>query len=247
VKLEGPQRHRRQCLVDTVESPSHQGAGLPPDDALNLVEHQGIHGNSLHGCCISKAGPHGRPLYDAEPKTPREVFLFQADVADEVDVEFCAAAAPDPLLPFAEFADDEVVVDVCALAAGEPALLEFAEDEVDVDVCADELPAPESPAAVLAFADVEVEVCAPGDEGVGVVTAAGFVAVLPAVVAEVVPVVVCAVEPPDPAWVPVEVVVPVWALEVPAPACVPVDVVVPAWPLELPASAWLPVDVVVLV
>ncbi|HEX3447339.1 MAG TPA: hypothetical protein VHS97_03765 [Isosphaeraceae bacterium] len=123
---------------------------------------------------------------------------------------------PDPAPALPEFADDEVVVDVCALGAGEPALLEFAEDEVDV--CADELPEPESPAAVLAFVDVEVDACAPGDAGVGVVAVDGFVAVLPAVVAVVVPVVVCALELPDPAWVPVEVVVPVWALELPAPA-----------------------------
>ena len=98
---------------------------------------------------------------------------------------------------------------------------------------------------MLAFVDVEVEACAPGDEGVGVVTAVGFVAVLPAVVSEVVPVVVCAVEPPDPAWVPVEVVVPAWALELPPAAWVPVEVVVPVWALELPVPAWVPVEVVV--
>lgn len=103
------------------------------------------------------------------------------------------------MLPLPEFVEDEVVVDVCAPAAGEPALLEFAEDEVDVDVWADELLAPESPAAVLAFVDVEVEAWAPGDEGVGVVAADGLVAVLPADVPEVVPVLVCAVDPLEPA------------------------------------------------
>jgi hypothetical protein len=106
------------------------------------------------------------------------------------------------------------VVDVCAVADGEPELLEFADDEVDVDVCADALPAPELPAAVLApvdvdveapapgdeeACDVEVEAGAPGDEGAGDVEVEGLVAVLPAVVAEVVPVLVCAFEPLEPA------------------------------------------------
>jgi hypothetical protein len=106
---------------------------------------------------------------------------------------------PDPVPPLAEFAEDEVVVDVCAVADGEPELLEFADDEVDVDVCADALPAPELPAAVLAPVDVEVEAWAPGDEGAGDVEVEGLVGVLPAVVAEVVPVLVCAFEPLEPA------------------------------------------------
>ena len=140
---------------------------------------------------------------------------------------------PDPVPPLAEFAEDEVVADVCAVADGEPGLLEFADDEVDVDVCADALPAPELPAAVLApvdveveawapgddgAGDVEVEAWAPGDEGAGDVEVEGLVGVLPAVVAEVVPVLVCAFEPLEPACVPVEVVVPVWALELPPAA-----------------------------
>ena len=56
---------------------------------------------------------------------------------------------------------------------------------------------------------------------------------------------VCALEVPEPAWLPVDVVVPVCALEVPDPAWLPVDVVVPVCALEVPEPAWLPVDVVV--
>jgi hypothetical protein len=119
---------------------------------------------------------------------------------------------PDPIPPLPEFADDELVVDVCAVAAGELALFEFADDEVDVDVCADELPAPESPAAVLAVVDVVVEalpVVADGACAAVVVAPDGLVVVLPAEVAEVVPVFVCALEPLEPALVSVEVVAPV--------------------------------------
>jgi hypothetical protein len=100
---------------------------------------------------------------------------------------------------------------------------------------------------VLAPVDVEVEAWALGDEGAGDVAAGGFVAALPAVDAEVVPVLVWAFDPLEPAWVPVEVVVPVWALELPPAACVPDAVVVPAWALDPPELTWLPVEVVVLV
>jgi hypothetical protein len=141
-----------------------------------------------------------------------------ADVDDDVNDDVCAAAVPEPVAPLPEFDDDEDVVDVCAVAAGVPASLVFADHEVDVAACAVELPEPESPAAVLAPVDVGVEAWVAADDGAGEVTADGFVAVLPAVVAEVVPVVVCAVDPLESACVPVEVIVPVWAFELPAAA-----------------------------
>ena len=56
---------------------------------------------------------------------------------------------------------------------------------------------------------------------------------------------VCALELPDPAWLPLEVVVPVWALAPPEPAWLPVDVVVPVWALEVADPAWFPLGVVV--
>jgi hypothetical protein len=104
-----------------------------------------------------------------------------------------------------------VEVDVCAEDGSGSPLVARVEEVVVVVVC--ELAVPE-PDPLLAFVDevVEVDARAPGlDEPDGAAVE------LPAEVEEVVPVVVCADEPPDAAWLPVDVVEPVCALELPDP------------------------------
>ncbi len=60
----------------------------------------------------------------------------QADVFALVEVDVCAADLPGSPLP--ALVEDDVVVDVCAPAVPdpEPSLVEFVDDEVDVEACA---------------------------------------------------------------------------------------------------------------
>jgi hypothetical protein len=62
--------------------------------------------------------------------------LGQADVCELLEVDVCAAYVPGSPLP--AFAEDDVEVDVCALAPPdpEPSLVEFVDEEVDVEACA---------------------------------------------------------------------------------------------------------------
>jgi hypothetical protein len=94
-----------------------------------------------------------------------------------VEVDVCADDAP-----LSALVDEEVFVDACEFAVPEPdpSLLEFVDEEVEVEAC-------EAGAVEPDWAAVEP----------------------PAEVEAVVPVLVCADEPPDVPWLSLDVVVPV--------------------------------------